>query len=95
MQYSVEASGKVKVIEQAFEAIMSNGGECYFASHPEHGKKDFIDPHQLISGKNFCSWGGSFPDKDIPILAKLYLNGKLPLEKLLGKNIHLKGLIRL
>ena len=42
------------------------------------------------------SWGGrSFPDKDIPILAKLYLNGKLPLEELLGKNIHLKGLMRL
>ena len=53
MQYSVEASGKVKVIEQAFEAIMSNGGECYFASHPEHGKKISLDPHQLISGKKF------------------------------------------
>ena len=74
---------------------MGNGGECYFASHREHGK-DSLDPHQLISGKKFLIVeSGSFPDKDIPILAKLYLNGKLPLEKLLGKNIHLKGLMRL
>ena len=54
LQYSVEASGKVKVIEQAFEAIMSNG-EVLFASHPEHGKKISLDPHQLISGKKFFS----------------------------------------
>lgn len=92
LKYSVEASGKVNVIEQAFEAIMSNGGECYFASHPEYGKKISLDPHQLISGKKiFGSWGGgSFPDKDIPVLAKLYLNGKLPLEKLLGKKYTLE-----
>lgn len=92
LQFSVEASGKVKVIEQAFEAIMSNGGECYFASHPEYGKKISLDPHELISGKKiFGSWGGgSFPDKDIPVLAKLYLDGKLPLEKLLGKKYTLE-----
>ena len=87
VDYSVEAAGTTHTIEQAFASVRKQGGRCLFASHPESGKKISLDPHDLISGKNIAgSWGGaSQPDRDIPILAALYLQGALPLERLLTR----------
>jgi S-(hydroxymethyl)glutathione dehydrogenase/alcohol dehydrogenase len=92
VDYAVEASGQVKVIEQAFASIRRGGGVCVFASHPEHGKTISIDPYELICGKQIRgSWGGSSnPDRDIPMFAQLYLEGKLPLEKLITKRYKLE-----
>ena len=86
VDYAFEASGSCDVITTAFQSVRKNGGLCVFASHPPQGEKIMLDPHDLISGKQIRgSWGGSCqPDKDIPILADLYLQGKLPLEKLLS-----------
>jgi S-(hydroxymethyl)glutathione dehydrogenase / alcohol dehydrogenase len=94
VDYAVEASGQVKVIEQAFNSISRGGGECVFATHPEEGKTISIDPYELICGKQIRgSWGGSSnPDRDIPEFAKLYLQGKLPLEKLITKRYHLNDI---
>lgn len=91
VDYAIEASGKTEVIEKAFDSIKKKGGICMFASHPKFGEKISIDPFDLISGKQIKgSWGGgSNPDKDIPIIAELYLKGDLPLEKLLGKRYQL------
>jgi S-(hydroxymethyl)glutathione dehydrogenase / alcohol dehydrogenase len=87
LDYSVEASGLVRVIEQSFEATRRGGGICVFASHPPYGEQISIDPYELICGKHIRgSWGGSCdPDRDIPILANLYLEHKFPLEKLIDK----------
>mgnify|MGYP003744875655 CR=1 FL=1 len=87
VDYAVEASGQVRVIEQAFESVRRGGGVCVFASHPENGKSISIDPYELICGKQIRgSWGGSCcPDRDIPAFAKLYLEGRLPLDKLITK----------
>ena len=87
VDYAVEASGHCAVIEAAFEATRSGGGLCVFASHPAHGEKIRLDPHALISGKQIRgSWGGaSRPDSDIPKLAALYREGRLPLEKLITR----------
>jgi S-(hydroxymethyl)glutathione dehydrogenase / alcohol dehydrogenase len=92
--YAVEASGQASVIEQAFESVRRGGGECVFASHPEHGKRISIDPYELICGKQIRgSWGGSSnPDRDIPMFAKLYLEGRLPLEKLITKRYPLDAI---
>ena len=62
-----------------------------FATHPEEGKTISIDPYELICGKQIRgSWGGSSnPDRDIPKFAKLYLQGKLPLDKLITKRYRL------
>lgn len=89
--YAVEASGQASVIEQAFESVRRGGGSCVFASHPEHGARVSIDPFELICGKQIRgSWGGSCkPDQDIPMFAKLYLEGRLPLEKLLTRRYRL------
>jgi len=94
VDYSVEASGQVSVIEQAFESVRRGGGLCVFASHPKHGKKISLDPFELICGKQIRgSWGGSTdPDRDIPLFAKLYLEGKLPLDKLITKRYHLNDI---
>ena len=85
VDYSVECSGVAKVIETAFKSVKNNGGLCIFASHPENGDKICLDPYDLICGKKIQgSWGGSSkPDIDIPKFAKLYTDGKLPLEKLI------------
>lgn len=94
VDYAVEASGQVSVIEQAFESVRRGGGVCVFASHPEHGKRISIDPYELICGKQIRgSWGGnSNPDRDIPMFAKLYLEGRLPLEKLITKRYPLEAI---
>jgi S-(hydroxymethyl)glutathione dehydrogenase/alcohol dehydrogenase len=94
VDYAVEASGQAQVIEQAFSSIRRGVGVCVFASHPEHGAKISIDPYELICGKQIRgSWGGgSNPDRDIPIFAQLYLEGKLPLEKLITKRYPLEAI---
>jgi S-(hydroxymethyl)glutathione dehydrogenase/alcohol dehydrogenase len=91
VDYAVEASGQLKVIEQAFASIRRGGGLCVFATHPDQGSTISIDPYELICGKQIRgSWGGSSnPDRDIPMFAKLYLEGKLPLEKLITKRYRL------
>jgi len=94
LDYSVEASGLVRVIEVAFKSVKNNGGLCIFASHPKNGDKISLDPYDLICGKQIKgSWGGSSkPDIDIPLLADLYNEGKLPLEKLLDKRYTLDNI---
>lgn len=91
VDYSIECSGLASVIEIAFKSVKNNGGLCIFASHPQNGNTISLDPYDLICGKQIKgSWGGSSnPDIDIPKLAKLYLEGKLPLEKLLDKRYSL------
>ena len=91
VDYSIEAAGVVKTIEQAFQSVRIAGGKCVFASHPSSNEKIMIDPFDLICGKEIIgSWGGdSKPEQDIPKFAKLYLEGKLPLEKLLTRRYSL------
>jgi S-(hydroxymethyl)glutathione dehydrogenase/alcohol dehydrogenase len=86
VDYSVDAGGLTKTIEQAFNCVRERGGQCIFASHPEEGKMIQLEPHAFHRGKNIRgSWGGgSQPDKDIPKLVELYKNGDLALEKLIS-----------
>ncbi|PKL19084.1 MAG: acetoin dehydrogenase [Spirochaetae bacterium HGW-Spirochaetae-5] len=92
LDYAVDASGSVTMIETAFASVRKNGGLCVFASHPEQGEKIQLDPHELISGKRIeGSWGGACrPDSDIPKFSALYKNGDFPLEKLLDKRYPLE-----
>lgn len=89
--YTIEAAGRAETIEQAFDAVKRGGGLCVFASHPAHGKRISLDPYELICGKQIMgSWGGaSNPDHDIPMFAKLYLDSKLPLDKLITQRYRL------
>lgn len=83
--YTVEAAGLTRTIEQAFEAVRRGGGLCVFAGHPAAGGRIGLDPFELICGKRIeGSWGGECrPDRDVPRLAQLYTQGNLPLERLI------------
>ena len=91
VDFSIEAAGAARTIEQAFEAVRRGGGVCVFASHPAHGHRISLDPYELICGKRIIgTWGGQCdPDRDIPRLADLYRRGELPLDRLLEKRYRL------
>lgn len=87
LDYGIDASGVAPVIELAFRAVRRNGGLCVFASHPAAGDTICLDPYELICGKQIRgTWGGACdPDEDIPRLAALFVEGKLPLQKLISR----------
>ena len=89
---AVDAAGRSRTIEQAFESVRKFGGQCVFASHPASGERISLDPHDLISGRRIQgSWGGSSqPDRDVPRFAKLYREGRLPLDRMIGKRYALE-----
>lgn len=91
VDYGIETSGQAHVIERAFESIRRGGGKLVFASHPEFGKKISLDPYELICGKKIeGSWGGGASlEEDIETFANWYLDGKLPLERLVSKTFSL------
>lgn len=91
LDYVIEAAGLTQTIELGFDIIKIGQGKLIFASHPKSGRKICLDPFALIQGKQIQgSWGGgSNPDTDIKYLDRLYGEGKLPLEKLLGKKYSL------
>lgn len=90
--YAIDAAGRVQTIEQAFDSVRKFGGQCVFASHPPSGERLSLDPHDLISGKIIRgSWGGaSKPDRDVPRFAALYREGRLPLDRLIGRRYTLE-----
>jgi len=92
VDYAIEAAGKAKVIEQAFQSVHNKGGLCVFAGHPASNERIQLDPFDLIQGKQIQgSWGGECnPDRDIPVLVNYYLEGKLPLEKLISHRYKLE-----
>ncbi|OGV32614.1 MAG: acetoin dehydrogenase [Lentisphaerae bacterium GWF2_45_14] len=92
--YSVDASGQALVTEQAFGSVRTGGGLCIFASHPDSRERICLDPLDFHKGRNIMgSWGGtSILDRDIPRFAKLYLEGRLPLEKLLDARYSLENI---
>ena len=92
VDYSIEAAGRATVIESAFMSVRDKGGLCVIAGHPASGEHIQIDPFELIKGKQIQgSWGGECqPDRDIPLLAKYYLEGKLPMEKLISHKYSLE-----
>jgi len=90
--YCVESGGLIATIELGFSLVRKGGGKLIFASHPSHGEKITLDPHELISGKRiFGSWGGgSKPDVDIPILHSLLARGNFSLANLITKRYKLE-----
>ena len=91
MDYFVEAAGTTDTIELAF-SLTAQKGLCIFASHPKHGDKIRLDPHELICGKRIQgSWGGATdPDKDLPFLVDIIGRYSLPAEKLFSKQYNLE-----
>ncbi len=78
VDYSVDCSGKVNIIELAF-SVIKDSGITVVAGNPAKGETIRIAPFDLIRGKRIIgSWGGSTdPDVDIPRYVDQYLSGIL------------------
>jgi S-(hydroxymethyl)glutathione dehydrogenase/alcohol dehydrogenase len=92
VDHCIESGGHVNTIELGFSLIRKNSGVLIFASHPEHGKKITLDPHELISGKKiFGSWGGRCcPDNDVPRIHALLAKSNFLLSDLITKRYKLE-----
>ena len=84
VDFAIESSGVKEAMETAFDVI-TNSGVAVIAGNIRIGRKICIDPYNLIKGKKIIgTWGGETkPDEDIPFYEKLYLDGKLKLDKLI------------
>ncbi len=89
--YTVECSGKKEAMEAAFASI-NNNGAAVIAGNLKYDEKISINPFDLILGKKIIgTWGGETkPDIDIPLYVKMFLSGKLKLDKLISHRFRLE-----
>ena len=82
--YSVEASSFPEVMEMAYNATAAPG-KVALCGNIKKGQKISVDPHGLICGKILMGTdlARTYKNEEIPHYAKLYLEGKLKLEKLI------------
>jgi len=87
----IESAGKTETIEFGFSSLKDKTGQLYFASHPDNKNYIKLKPHDLIRGREiYGSWGGNCkPDRDIPIIYKLFKKNRINLSVLLSKNYSL------
>lgn len=91
IDYAVESAGLTSTMEQGFSSVKDRTGKLVLVGNAPHGSKISLDPHGFNMGKQIHgTWGGDAEiDEDIPLYVKLYLAGKLKLEKLIT---HIYGL---
>ncbi|MEO8603705.1 MAG: Zn-dependent alcohol dehydrogenase [bacterium] len=85
--YSFECVGNVAVIKQALEAI-GPGGTMVIVGVPKVGTSyDFV-VHSLYQNKSIlgCRYGAARPQRDFPMLADLYLSGRLKIDELITRH---------
>lgn len=81
---AVEATGLPHVAEQAF-GVLGKKGRLAIAGHPAQGSRISLDPFMFIEGRSIVgTWGGDVTtDQDIPRFAQLFLEGALPIDRLI------------
>jgi len=82
--YTIIAVGNVEATLQAIDAVRL-GGKCVIIASPPQGIKVPLDPRSLLREKTLrgCSMGSGKPILDIPRYVDLYMDGKLPIDKLI------------
>ena len=88
--YAIETAGKIQVKEQAFGSIRM-GGTCVLIGMTPMGETMTIDPAQFMLGKTLTGniEGEIRPHVDIPRYVDLFMDGKLPLDKLVSHRFSL------
>lgn len=81
LTFCIEAAGSSQTIEVAFSLIAPEHGKCVFATHPAHGEKIMLDPHELTCGKKIeGSWGDcADPEHTLGFYADTELVARQPL----------------
>lgn len=87
----LECVGRPESIEQAFACAAYNRGECIIAGNPAFGERIQIDPFDLIKGRKIRgTWGGdTVPDRDIPLFAKMCIEGRWDIKRLVSHSFEL------
>ncbi|WP_083701459.1 alcohol dehydrogenase catalytic domain-containing protein [Tersicoccus sp. Bi-70] len=85
VDFAFEAIGNAQVIE-TLPGMLAAGGAAVLVGMPRMGARSSIDPYELADqGKSIlgCNYGSSVARVDVPRLARLYLAGRLPLDRLI------------
>jgi Zn-dependent alcohol dehydrogenase len=84
--YSMDTVGNVQVIAQAFGSIHSSG-TCVLVGVPPLGDMLNLAPYEFLLGKKLIgSYLGNVRTRvDVPRYIDLYVNGQLPIEKLITR----------
>ena len=84
--YTFEAVGSVATIKQALEALGA-GGTCTIVGVPKLGTSVEFVVHALYQNKAIlgCRYGTARPRRDFPMLADLYLGGRLKIDELITR----------
>jgi S-(hydroxymethyl)glutathione dehydrogenase/alcohol dehydrogenase len=87
---AIECIGNTDVMMQAFGSI-HNGGKCVVAGMAPLGAMLSIAPFEFLLGKTITGsvQGEITPFMDVPRFVDMFMEGKLPLDKLLTKTIGL------
>ena len=86
-----EVIGRTETIEQV-PGLLASGGTGVLVGLPAEGQKAAFDVLQLAeAGKTLVgsNYGGAVPSIDFPLIARLYLEGKLPLDRLISDRVQL------
>jgi S-(hydroxymethyl)glutathione dehydrogenase / alcohol dehydrogenase len=89
--YTFEATGLVKVMQQAVEAARMGWGLCTVAGVAGKGETLEVVPRLLITGRRICgsSFGGVKGRDQVPELVQLYLDGRLDLDPFISHRLSL------
>jgi Zn-dependent alcohol dehydrogenase len=89
--YTFEAVGNVTVIRQALDAL-GPGGALTVVGVPKLGTSAEFVVHALYQNKAIlgCRYGTARPRRDFPMLADLYLSGRLKIDELITRRYQLE-----
>jgi len=87
-----EATGNVKVMEQALEATIYGGGKCCFIGVAKTGETVAVTPRLLIAGRTLLgtAFGGCRGRSQLPGLIDRYMNGDILVDELITEKISLE-----
>lgn len=90
VDYAVESAGKVEVMQQAYASI-HGGGKCVVAGMAPLGTMVSIASYEFLLGKTMTGsvQGGIRPQVDIPRYIDMFMDGKLPFDRLISKTYKL------
>ena len=91
VDYAFEFAGSVKAMENAYR-MTRRGGMTVTASLPPPGDRWGLEQVNLVAEERTVKGsyvGSCIPSRDIPRYVDLYLAGKLPVNKLMGKKLSL------
>jgi S-(hydroxymethyl)glutathione dehydrogenase/alcohol dehydrogenase len=89
--FAFEAIGLTATVELAID-VVGAGGTALVVGIPPHGHRASFDIGSLVDRSARvvgCNYGWSIPSEDFPRLARLALEGRLPVERLIEERIGL------